>query len=199
MDFIVNNLNLAEKIEIYTTIILLVEVIFGALNCFFGYKLLKVWIAVCGFLIGAGAGFLIAARFLTDRNMVFGITAAAGIIIAVLAYEVYLVGVFILGWMLSVLAVTAVVRSLPLDDKTKLVALAAGVLLGLLVGVLLVKLARPSIILLTGISGGIGTITAVFSLLEIQQPAIVVTGAGILLAIVGIVVQFLTTPGHKFK
>ena len=90
-------------------------------------------------------------------------------------------------------------RSLPLDDKTKLVALAAGVLLGLLVGVLLVKLARPSIILLTGISGGIGTITAVFSLLEIQQPAIVVTGAGILLAIVGIVVQFLTTPGHKFK
>ena len=57
MDFIVNNLNLTEKIETYTTILLLVEVIFGALNCFFGYKLLKVWIAVCGFLIGAGAGF----------------------------------------------------------------------------------------------------------------------------------------------
>ena len=136
---------------------------------------------------------------MTDRNMVFGITAAAGIIIAVLAYEVYLVGVFILGWLLSVLTVTAVVRSLPLDDKTKLVALAAGVLLGLLVGVLIVKLARPSIILLTGISGGISMVTAVFSVLEIQQPAVVMTGAGVLLSIVGIVVQFLTTPGPKFK
>ena len=69
----------------------------------------------------------------------------------------------------------------------------------LIVGVLIVKFARPSIILLTGISGGISTATAAFSLLKLEQPVLVVTGAGILLAIVGIMVQFLTTPGHKFK
>lgn len=199
MDYVINSLNLAEKIETYATILLLFEVIFGALNCFFGYKLLKVWMAVCGFMIGAAAGFLIAARFLTERNIVFGITAAAGIVGSVLAYQIYLVGVFFLGWMMSVAAVIAFVRSLPIGDKEKLVVIAAGVLLGLIVGVLIVKFARPSIILLTGISGGISTATAAFSLLKLEQPVLVVTGAGIFLAIVGILVQFLTTPGHKFK
>ena len=199
MDYVINSLNLAEKIETYATILLLFEVIFGALNCFFGYKLLKVWMAVCGFMIGAAAGFLIAARFLTERNIVFGITAAAGIVGSVLAYQIYLVGVFFLGWMMSVAAVIAFVRSLPIGDKEKLVVIAAGVLLGLIVGVLIVKFARPSIILVTGISGGISTATAAFSLLKLEQPVLVVTGAGILLAIVGIMVQFLTTPGHKFK
>ena len=199
MDYVINSLNLAEKIETYATILLLFEVIFGALNCFFGYKLLKVWMAVCGFIIGATGGFLIAARFLTERNIVFGITAAAGIVGSVLAYQIYLVGVFFLGWMMSVAAVIAFVRSLPIGDKEKLVVIAAGVLLGLIVGVLIVKFARPSIILVTGISGGISTATAAFSLLKLEQPVLVVTGAGILLAIVGIMVQFLTTPGHKFK
>ena len=199
MDYVINSLNLAEKIETYATILLLFEVIFGALNCFFGYRLLKVWMAVCGFMIGAAAGFLIAARFLTERNIVFGITAAAGIVGSVLAYQIYLVGVFFLGWMMSVAAVIAFVRSLPIGDKEKLVVIAAGVLLGLIVGVLIVKFARPSIILLTGISGGISTATAAFSLLKLEQPVLVVTGAGIFLAIVGILVQFLTTPGHKFK
>lgn len=199
MDYVINSLHLAEKIETYATIFLLFEVIFGALNCFFGYKLLKVWMAVCGFIIGATGGFLIAARFLTERNIVFGITAAAGIVGSVLAYQIYLVGVFFLGWMMSVAAVIAFVRSLPIGDKEKLVVIAAGVLLGLIVGVLIVKFARPSIILVTGISGGISTATAAFSLLKLEQPVLVVTGAGILLAIVGIMVQFLTTPGHKFK
>ena len=199
MDYVINSMHLAEKIETYATIFLLFEVIFGALNCFFGYKLLKVWMAVCGFIIGATGGFLIAARFLTERNIVFGITAAAGIVGSVLAYQIYLVGVFFLGWMMSVAAVIAFVRSLPIGDKEKLVVIAAGVLLGLIVGVLIVKFARPSIILVTGISGGISTATAAFSLLKLEQPVLVVTGAGILLAIVGIMVQFLTTPGHKFK
>ena len=199
MDYVINSLHLAEKIETYATIFLLFEVIFGALNCFFGYKLLKVWMAVCGFIIGATGGFLIAARFLTERNIVFGITAAAGIVGSVLAYQIYLVGVFFLGWMMSVAAVIAFVRSLPIGDKEKLVVIAAGVLLGLIVGVLIVKFARPSIILVTGISGGISTASAAFSLLKLEQPVLVVTGAGILLAIVGIMVQFLTTPGHKFK
>lgn len=199
MDYVINSLHLAERIETYATIFLLFEVIFGALNCFFGYKLLKVWMAVCGFIIGATGGFLIAARFLTERNIVFGITAAAGIVGSVLAYQIYLVGVFFLGWMMSVAAVIAFVRSLPIGDKEKLVVIAAGVLLGLIVGVLIVKFARPSIILVTGISGGISTATAAFSLLKLEQPVLVVTGAGILLAIVGIMVQFLTTPGHKFK
>lgn len=199
MDYVINSLHLAEKIETYATIFLLFEVIFGALNCFFGYKLLKVWMAVCGFIIGATGGFLIAARFLTERNIVFGITAAAGIVGSVLAYQIYLVGVFFLGWMMSVAAVIAFVRSLPIGDKEKLVVIAAGALLGLIVGVLIVKFARPSIILVTGISGGISTATAAFSLLKLEQPVLVVTGAGILLAIVGIMVQFLTTPGHKFK
>ena len=199
MDYVINSLHLAEKIETYATIFLLFEVIFGALNCFFCYKLLKVWMAVCGFIIGATGGFLIAARFLTERNIVFGITAAAGIVGSVLAYQIYLVGVFFLGWMMSVAAVIAFVRSLPIGDKEKLVVIAAGVLLGLIVGVLIVKFARPSIILVTGISGGISTATAAFSLLKLEQPVLVVTGAGIFLAIVGILVQFLTTPGHKFK
>ena len=36
--------------------------VFTLANCFFGYKLRRVWITVAGFLIGLAAGFAAACR-----------------------------------------------------------------------------------------------------------------------------------------
>lgn len=199
MDYIINQIPMLEGMEALAAAALFVELVFGVLNCFFGYKLLKVWVAVCGFLIGAGVGFFVTANISSNRNLVFGVTAVAGVVAGVLAYEIYLVGAFFLGWLMTVSAVTVLGRSMDVNDKTKLMVLAAGVLLGVFAGILIVRFARPCIIVLTGVSGGISAATAAFSITEIQQPAYVMLAAGILLAVLGIIVQFMTTPHHKKK
>lgn len=197
MDYIVNHFQLTEGIETLTSIALIIELLFGALNCFFGYRLLKVWIAICGFLIGSGVGFFIMAQFTADRTLVFGVTAVAGVVAGVLAYEVYLVGAFFLGWIMTVSAVTVLGRSLEVDDKTKLAVFVGGIILGIVVGALIVRFARPCIIALTSISGGLSAASAAFSLVKIDQPAMIVVAAGIIAAILGMIVQFMTTPSPK--
>lgn len=197
MDSIINYLPMSEKLEVLLPLLMLMEIMFSILNCFCGYKLLKLWVAACGFVIGAVGGFFAVSRFSADRTVVFGTSVAAGLVAGVLAYTVYLVGVFFLGWLMTVSAVTVLGRSLEISDKEKLIVLASGVVLGVIVGALIVKFARPSIIILTGISGGISTAAAAFSFLEKQQPVIVVATAGIVLAAAGILVQFKTTPSSK--
>ena len=37
-----------------------VLLVFGAINCILGYRLLRFWMMLCGFIIGAGVGFGVA-------------------------------------------------------------------------------------------------------------------------------------------
>lgn len=197
MDYIINHIPMLEGIKTLLPLLMLTELMFSILNCFCGYKLLKFWVAACGFMIGAVGGFLVISRFSAERTVVFGTAVAAGLVAGLLAYEVYLVGVFFLGWLMTVSVVTVLGRSLEISDREKLIILASGLVLGVIVGVLIVMFARPSIIILTGISGGISTAATVFSFLEKEQPMIIVAAAGLVLAAVGIFVQFKTTPSSK--
>ena len=70
---------LLEQLALLGQIWLMFKIVFGALNCFMGYKLLRVWTALGGFALGAAGGFLAARRlreldqkvpliFLTDTS-----------------------------------------------------------------------------------------------------------------------------------
>lgn len=197
MDFLIQQMPMLGKITKFLPLLMLMELMFSVLNCFCGYKMLKFWVAACGFMIGAVGGFFVVSRFSADRTVVFGTAVAVGLVAGLLAYEVYLVGVFFLGWLMTVSVVIVLERSLEISDKEKLIVLAAGVVLGIVVGVLIVLFARPSIIILTGISGGISAAATVFSFLETEQPVMIVAAAGIVLAAIGIFVQFKTTPPSR--
>ena len=122
-----------------SVLLLIVRVAFGALNCFMGYRMLKFWISVCGFFLGTGIGM------------------AAVYILQLSGNEVYLVGAFFLGCVLTTYGILMVVRQLDIEPKMEILILAAGTLFGVLVGILVVKYARPCIIWLMAVSGGMST------------------------------------------
>ena len=165
-----------------SVLLLIVRVAFGALNCFMGYRMLKFWISVCGFILQLSG------------NVKWILPLAAGGITAVLGYEVYLVGAFFLGWVLTTYGILMVVRQLDIEPKMEILILVAGTLFGVLVGILVVKYARPCIIWLMAVSGGMSIATGVCGILQ--------KDSGILMLLImavcvpaGVLFQFMTT--HK--
>ena len=124
-----------------SVLLLIVRVAFGALNCFMGYRMLKFWISVCGFFLGTGIGMAAVYILQLSGNVKWILPLAAGGITAVLGYEVYLVGAFFLGWVLTTYGILMVVRQLDIEPKMEILLLAAGTLFGVLVGILVVKYA----------------------------------------------------------
>ena len=163
-----------------SVLLLIVRVAFGALNCFMGYR--------------TGIGMTAVYILQLSGNVKWILPLAAGGITAVLGYEVYLVGAFFLGWVLTTYGILMVVRQLDIEPKMEILILAAGTLFGVLVGILVVKYARPCIIWLMAVSGGMSIATGVCGILQ--------KDSGILMLLImavcvpaGVLFQFMTT--HK--
>lgn len=173
-------------------IFLLCKLVFGFLNCFFGYKLLKIWVAFCGFLAGFTVGLLVVPHFVVKEGIILLISCGMGLVLGVLGYEVYLVGAFVLGWILTVSVFLSLGRMLKFDDKMVILMLGVGVLAGIAVGALIVRFSRPGIILLTAVSGGITLGMGVLDILKVNNST-AVFAAGIILSLCGVCVQLKTT------
>ena len=113
---------------------------------------------------------------------------------AQLSVLLLIVGAFFLGWVLTTYGILMVVRQLDIEPKMEILLLAAGTLLGVLVGILVVKYARPCIIWLMAVSGGMSIATGVCGILQ--------KDSGILMLLImavcvpaGVLFQFMTT--HK--
>ena len=101
---------------------------------------------------------------------------------------------FFLGWVLTTYGILMVVRQLDIEPKMEILILVAGTLFGVLVGILVVKYARPCIIWLMAVSGGMSIATGVCGILQ--------KDSGILMLLImavcvpaGVLFQFMTT--HK--
>lgn len=183
---------IARAAAAMTTLLAVCKVLLGLLNCFLGYKLLKVWVSLCGFFIGLTMGLLAVPRFTQESSAVGWISLGIGVVSGILAYEIYFVGVFAVGWLMTVSLCFSLGRVLVLDDKKKIFLLVAGALVGIFVGVLLVIFARPSIILFTAVSGGFSVSSGLFGLLHWETPLYLFL-AGICLTVCGMGIQWKTT------
>lgn len=177
-----------------------VSLVVALLGCFFGYKLCKVFMSITGFLVGAILGGVVAFHFLnlTGLPSVLCIIVG-GILIAVLAYRIYMAGIFILCFGLSFVAAASI---LPFSGDIQFFL---ATLVGFIIGSLALKYIRPVIILTSalvcGSSAG-GLILTVSGAMGIDffshigSPLLTV-----IICILGIAVQFLTTtdPGSKQK
>lgn len=189
MDTILHYAASSEQIQLLMPLLLLMEVIISFLNCFFGYRLMKLWVGLCGFLIGFMGGFLLISCVSTDRTVVFGGSMAVGLVLGVLAYVVYLVGLLFLGWCATFAVAVVIGRGIETGIREKLGVLAIGALLGILVGVLCVLFARPCIILLTGISGGLSLVTSAVAISGKTLPPHMTLAAGVVMAMIGVGIQ----------
>lgn len=166
-------------------IALFVGLVIALIQCFFGYKIIRSWISIIGFLIGAVLGYGII--YLITGQMLYSFLGGivGGILFAILAYKVYLFGIFAIA---SLSTYYLCVTYLTMDSKyLQLVSIA----IAIVIAVLAVKYMRPAIILLTAFTGAITAMETLPTFLPLQATNTLLYVA--VLGLAGTAVQFLTT------
>ncbi len=159
----------------------------GLLYCFFGFKLMKLWFAVCGFFLGASIGFVLTSYAFHIEEIGPHIFAAlmGGVIGAILLYRVYLLGIFLMNLTLSFLLFVILLGS-------QNASLIVSGICAIFFGILAVKFARIWTILSTGIAGGLLGGSALASLVGITLPGLQLL-IGSIVAALGVFFQLKTT------
>lgn len=184
--------------------------VWGLLDCFFGYRVFKVTVALLGAVVGAmlaqaGAQMAGLGHGAELAALVIGALAGAG-----LAFLLYLAAVFLAGFGLG-----ATLAMLLLAHFNHMVALLAACIVGIIGGIAAVKLQKVVIILATALMGSFRAILAlmyftnqldwVYYFRQPQQiPALIdnnawVFPAVLVLAAVGAIAQFEIAGGKAGK
>lgn len=181
---IMGNLLDSNLVNRFMMAIFAVILVFGILNCILGYRLLRFWMMVGGFLVGGGLALIIVRTMGTQEKSMMMIAAlVTGIIFAVIAFLIYKAGVFILaagiGWALSIYFL----------HPTSSASFFACILIGVALGSMAVKYCREVLIVSTSLIGGV---MAGVSLAKLGDLADFPYGLGMSVgfAIIGMLIQF---------
>ena len=179
-----------EQVSRLMTVVYIALCIFGLLNCILGYRVLRFWMMIFGFLVGAGAGLMAAyTGGIRDRAALAGIMAGAGIILAVISFLIYRAGIFVLGLGIGMTLSIYVIH--PTTSFTFFLCILVGVGLGALA----MRYAKGVIIVGTSILGGV---LAGISIAKLGGLADIPYGAGLCagIAVLGMVIQFTINRDH---
>lgn len=181
----------AQNLQGAGTVVVVITIVLGILNCFLGYKMLKFWVTLIGLVIGGIVGYSIGAGIGGDSQIIPIIAMlVGGIIVAAIAFKVYLGGVFILCGGLTYLFMNNWLK--PETVLIYLICIAAAIAVGVL-GTLFVK---PVIILSTGILGGLSVGGGILELFNMQESPYGIW-IGIAIAVLGVIVQFLANKNRE--
>ncbi len=166
-----------KSIEWESTVTLVITLVITVLNGLFGYRLRKLWIAVWGFLIGLFLGLLVSGWLTETAWIILVAGLAAAVVGALLAYKLYLVGIFLI----CALAVGSTVLLLVgWEVWWQLALAAAAAVAGGVLGVLFVK---PAVIVSTSISAGTSTVNSVMGLLKYENDTVALALTVVLAAV----------------
>lgn len=177
-----------------TVFILIIHIIFSLLNCFFGYRLFKIWMALCGFLLGGIIAAIIVCNVTEEKWIRAAVILAAAVICALISYQVYLIGAFFIGWCMTFVTLRNLFSSFEVSGKTSDLLFLFSIFAGFAAAILIVKFSKPAIIIFTGISGAVSAGGSIAQLMEGAgaQMALLI---GIILAAAGIFVQMKMNHG----
>lgn len=175
------------------TIGLAISLLLSLAGCFLGYKLMKLWIGVGGFVLGFVLGDVVCALLRVQSfGIFFLIGAVMGITLAILSFKFYKVGIFLLGGLLGG-GIAALVLSI---NGMVWWHILVAVLIGIITGAITLFASKPVVILGSALSGGLSALQAAGALFAIgvltDNPTTVLLWSGVALAAAGVVVQFLT-------
>lgn len=173
-----------------------ITVLLGILSCFFGLKLARFWSFLTVFVIGTGAAAAVAMQITSDETLSGIIGLAAGIILAIVFAILKRAGMFVTAFVLG--AALSIYWLRPAN----LIWLLVCVGIGLVFALLTIKLFVPVLMLLTGVTGAVcisqaGTVLLGHAGVELERW--MVTLAFAVLAVLGILVQFLMESGKRQK
>lgn len=155
LDILLRGMDIIERLRTSSAltdiqmIIFGVLLVFGVINCILGYRLLRFWMMLFGFAIGAGLGY--GAAFLMgiwDTTMQLAVSAGVGVVLAIIVFISYKAGIFVMGAGLGLGIAVYVLH--PTTSLMFFVCLLAGVGIGSLA----IKWAREVIITGTSLLGG---------------------------------------------
>lgn len=173
-------------------VITVIVIAYYLLQCFAGYKLIKISIAISSFVTGFSLGLTLSSgHFDADSYIPAVIALGVGILLAFLGYRLYLVGVFILCGSLAASAVNLI--PFPQESFYNVLHIILLIAAFVIVGILGVRFAKICIIAVTAVTGAINAVgllkTPVPSLDQNQLIAVILI---IVLAVFGILVQRAT-------
>lgn len=163
-------------------IVNIITLIAAVITCFFGYRLNKVLIAVMGLIIGFNLGLTYLPNFITGQTVIYIVSAVIAILVGLISYNLYLVGVFLL----CAIAAYILCENLGLTDNIQTLI---GMIAGLIAGILGVKFTRPLMIISTSLGGASLLTNTAFTLLNFQNNALSFIII-IVIAILGMLYQF---------
>lgn len=189
-DILKNVLNIAARIhdmQAAGTLVMAffgIVLVFGLVNCILGYRLLRFWMMIFGFLMGAGAGFFgVYEAGVSDKTIYVVVMLIVGVILAVISFAIFKAGIFIIGAGIGLTVTIYLIH--PTTSFTFFLCLLTGVGLGFLA----LRYEREVIIVGTSILGGIlsGFATAKLTNME-EIPFGIIFSIGF--ALVGMLIQF---------
>lgn len=133
----------------------------GLADCFFGYRIFRITITLWGIVVGCVFGQAAGVALGMGIWGVIGGVVAGGLLGGGLAFMLYLAAVFVAGFAFGV-----TVGMLLLANFNQNVALLTGCVLGVIGGILAVKLQRVVLILATAV---LGSFRALLALLFFTQ------------------------------
>ncbi len=179
-----------------------VGIVIALLFCFFGYKGLKFFVALGGFLIGALIGIFVAVTSRTPFPTFLVVIIVVGIIVALISFFLYKIGVFLT----VAVSVGGTVFALLSEPAGGTLAAVVAIAAGILVAVLAVKHIRTVVIWVSGLAGGLAfAYRFVPGVLgeRLSGSSSVLSGAtgiviiGLAVSFLGILFQYRTTKKEK--
>ncbi len=169
-------------LEQIMVILSLISIAFGICSCFFGFKLFKFQVAVIGFVMGGSTGYILALLTSGEKGVALFGGLIMGILGAFIAYKCYLFSVFLSSFFLGTIGIGGVLGLVGMEPFTSL-----SVMGGLAVAVASLFLAKPVIIISTGMGGGFAVSDSLSLLLGMD---FLFTLLGIALGVCGVIFQF---------
>lgn len=182
--------------EMWNQIVLVLNVALAFLTCFLGYRLLRAWGSLYGFAIGGFLGYFIG-KFMTDNQALVWLTVLiCGMIAGILAYRIFQLGVFILGWTMVFSFLFKLMDHFELGEKYKIAYIVGSMIIAIFVGIIMVKYTQTGVILFTSVHGGISLATGLNALLNLH-PINWVFDMSVIFIAFGIGFQYLTCGKKK--
>lgn len=173
------------EVETYlaSTPVMIAAGVLSLIVCFLGIKLVRAWSAVVCFLVGAAAGYVGATLAGLEFMVCLGVGAGAGIVLMILGICFKTFGAVVLCMMIA--GITAAVFLQPTDLLFGGICIA----IGLVVGLISIKLTKSMVSIMTALQGGVVGSVLINQFVELPKEYFIYI-IGAVITILGIVVQF---------
>lgn len=189
-DILKNVLNIAARVQdmqiagTFSMILFGVVLVFGLMNCILGYRLLRFWMMLFGFFMGAGFGVFMASQLgVSDKMVYVAAGVGTGVVLAIISFAVYKAGIYIMGAGIGLSLTIYIIH--PTTSFSFFICLLTGVVLGFLA----MRYEREVIIVGTSILGGVLSGFSIAKLAKMDEiPFGIIFSIGC--ALVGMLIQF---------